>query len=321
MSMLRLMRSGSATFDSLLPGRDWHLPADTVWIDLEQPSRDEELAVEAVIGLELPSREEMLEIEISSRLYQEDRAFFMTAIVLSRPEGQAPELMPVTFILAGAQLITIHHTPSRALAAFASQAERQPNLCASAGSVFLGLLDTIVDRTADALEYTAAEVEQASIGIFNRGKRDGFESIITQLGHSQMVSAKARESLVSLTRLMGFATLAEELQQSREFRGHLKSLQRDVQALTDHAGYQSSNITFLLDAALGLINIEQSAIIKIFSVASVVFLPPTLVASIYGMNFEHMPELKFMHGYPMALGLMVLSMVIPLWWFRRKGWL
>jgi magnesium transporter len=144
---------------------------------------------------------------------------------------------------------------------------------------------------------------------------------LAKLGRSQSLNAKARDSLVSLARLISFASLSDQIEANRDHRDHLKSLQRDVQSLTDHSSYLSSNITFLLDAALGLINIEQNAIIKIFSVAAVVFLPPTLVASIYGMNFEQMPELKFAHGYPMALILMVISAVVPLWWFRKKGWL
>jgi magnesium transporter len=138
----------------------------------------------------------------------------------------------------------------------------------------------VVDRTADILERTSGEVEAASRSIFKRPREGGFEQILTRLGRSQNVNAKARDSLVSLTRLISFASLAEQIEANRDYRDHLKSLQRDVQSLTDHSSYLSSNITFLLDAALGLINIEQNAIIKIFSVAAVVFLPPTLVPSI-----------------------------------------
>jgi magnesium transporter len=125
---------------------------------------------------------------------------------------------------------------------------------------------------------------------------------------------------VSLARLFSFAALAQEIAADPDCQAHLKTLQRDGQSLTEHAGFQSSHIAFLLDAALGLINIEQNSIIKFFSVAAVIFMPPTLVASIYGMNFHHMPELGWRFGYPMAITLMLASGLLPVWWFRRRGW-
>jgi magnesium transporter len=320
--MLKLIRRGATAFETIVaPGADWRLAENAVWIELIDPTRQEELAVEAALGLQLPTREEMNEIEVSSRLYQEDGAVFLTATVLTKSDSDMPAAAPITFVLTGQRLVTIRYVEPRAFAAFSAQAERQPNLCTSGAQVLLGLLDAIVDRTADILEHAAAEVETASRAIFRQPRSGGFEPILTQLGRSQVVTAKARDSLVSLARLISYVTLADQMEADPDFRSHLKSLQRDAQALTDHAGYLSGNITFLLDAALGLINIEQNAIIKIFSVASVVFLPPTLVASVYGMNFEHMPELKWLHGYPIALALMVLSMLVPLWWFRKKGWL
>src|SRR3546814_337316 len=129
-----------------------------------------------------------------------------------------------------------------------------------------------------------------------------------------------RTSLVSLARLLSFAALAQEIAVDPDCSAHLRSLQSDAQSLTEHASFQSSHIAFLLDAALGLIGIEQNGIIKIFSVMAVIFMPPTLVASIYGMNFHHMPELSWPFGYPMALGLMVVSAILPVLWFRKRGW-
>jgi magnesium transporter len=130
-----------------------------------------------------------------------------------------------------------------------------------------------------------------------------------------------RNSLVSLARMLSFAGLAREIAGDPECQAHLVTLQRDAQSLTEHASYQSGHISFLLDAALGLINIEQNGIIKFFSVVAVVFLPPTLVASIYGMNFEFMPELHWRYGYPMAVVMMVASAILPILWFKRRGWL
>jgi magnesium transporter len=136
-----------------------------------------------------------------------------------------------------------------------------------------------------------------------------------------MVDAKARASLASLARLISYASLANQLDSVADLREHLRSLQHDVQSLTDHAGYVSSNITFLLDAALGLINIEQNTVGKVFSVVSVLFLPAMLIASIYGMNFHHMPELGWLYGYPMALTMMALSMLAGFGWLKWRGWM
>jgi magnesium transporter len=321
--MLRVLRKGKAHFDvieRLTPG--WRLPPDAVWIDLITPSRQEELAVEAAIGVPVPTREEMVEIEISSRLYKDGGASFMTASVVTNAEGDLPTSEPITFVLVGPWLVTIRYAEPRAFANFVGQIERQPSALGDSGSdAFVGLVDAIVDRLADVLERANAEVELASRSIFAQQRAGGFEAILTRLGRTQNVTAKARDSLVSLSRLLSFSMLAEQIEAQQECRDHLRSQQRDVSSLTDHASYLSGNITFLLDAALGLINIEQNSIIKIFSVGAVCLMPPTLVASVYGMNFRHIPELNWMAGYPMALALMVVSGLVPLWWFKKKGWL
>ena len=318
--MLKILRQGASAPEAVIPGKGWTLPDDAVWIDLLRPTREEELAVEKAIGVQIPTRDEMSEIETSSRLYQENGATFMTAAVLTHATTDFPLLAPVTFVLVGDRLVTVRYAEPSAFAAFIGQFERQP--CGFAGGeAFLELLDAIVDRAADILEAVQAEVEETSQEVFRRARKGGFRPVLTQLGHAQMVSAKARASLASLARLISFANLAQQLESVRGLREHLRSLQRDVQSLTDHAAYVSANITFLLDAALGLINIEQNAIGKIFSVMTVLFLPATLIASIYGMNFEHMPELDWLLGYPMALGLMATSMLAGFSWFKWKGWL
>ena len=135
------------------------------------------------------------------------------------------------------------------------------------------------------------------------------------------MTSLTRNTLVSLSRTLSFASLAPEISGDTDSRAHLETLQRDVQSLTEHASDQSSQISFLLDAALGLINIEQNGIIKFFSVVAVVFMPPTLIASIYGMNFDVMPELKWIVGYPMSLVMMLVAAILPVLWFKHRGWL
>ena len=318
--MLKILRAGATAFDPPSEA-GWTLPADAVWIDLQSPTRDEEHALERALGLQLPTREEMLEIEPSSRTRQEGPATYMTALVLYNTTSEQPAAEPITFVLTHDRLVTIRYVDPKAFQLFIGQAARQASLCPSAAETFLGLIEAIVDRTADVIERTAAEVEDVSRAVFADKHPDKYRDVLTRLGRAQAVNAKARDSLVSLARLASFASLADTIEHSRENNERLKSISRDVQSLLDHDTYLSTNISFLLDTSLGLINIEQNAIIKIFSVAAVAFLPPTLIASIYGMNFEHMPELDWRFGYPFALALMVLSAIVPLLWFRKRGWL
>ncbi|HEY2356227.1 MAG TPA: magnesium/cobalt transporter CorA [Phenylobacterium sp.] len=316
--MLRLLRREGAGLDVASPTPGWRPPDDTIWIDLLNPTREEELAVEDALGLQLPTREEMAEIEPSSRLYQAHGATFMTATLLARRDGEARTDAPVTFVLIKGLLITIRYNELRAFNLFA---ERAHSLDVRSGTVALfNILDAAIERLADLLEKTAEDVESVSASIFRRPKGAQFEALLTELARAQSLTSMTRNSLVSMARLLSFASLAEEIASDPECRAHLRSLQRDGQSLTEHAGFQSSHIAFLLDAALGLINIEQNGIIKFFSVAAVILMPPTLVASVYGMNFHHMPELAWPFGYPMALSFMAMSAIIPIIWFKRRGW-
>jgi magnesium transporter len=238
--------------------------------------------------------------------------------LLSRADA-GPIGEPVTFILTKGLLVTVRYAEFRA---FTVYGERGPQAGVASGTAALfGLLDAVVERLAELLEQTSERVEQASATIFSRPQSGGFQPLLTDLARAQSVASLARGSLTSLARLLNFAALAHEISSDPECKTHLTSLQSDGQALTEHAAFQSTHISFLLDAALGLINIEQNSIIKFFSVYAVVFLPPTLLASIWGMNFHHMPELDRPWAYPVALTMMAVSAVVPLWWFKRRGWL
>jgi magnesium transporter len=302
--------------------------ARVVWIDLFGPTREEEAAVERLTGVGMPTREEMEEIEISSRLYAENGAYVMTATLPAHADGDRPEMLPVTFVLAGARLVTIRYHEPRAFQTFPMRAEKADMGCTSGDTILISLLEAIVDRLADVLERASREVVDISHDIFESkekkvSKRDrDFQEILHRIGSKEDLVSKIRDSLLTLQRLSGFlANIVGKDINGPDARARVKTISRDVMSLSDHASFQSQKITFLLDATLGMINIQQNAIIKIVSVAAVVFLPPTLVASVYGMNFEVMPELKWFVGYPMALGLMIVSAVLPFWFFRRKGWL
>jgi magnesium transporter len=316
--MLKILRRGAAGPETVSPSAGWQPPEDAIWLDLLRPTREEELAVEAALSLELPTREEMKEIEPSSRLYQVGGATFMTATLLARREDDARFDAPVTFVLVKGSLITIRYDDLKAFNLFA---ERAQGLGVTSGTtVLFHVLDAVVERLADLLEQTGEKVETVSNAIFRRPNGVKFEALLTDLARAQSLTSATRNSLVSLARLFSFAALAQEIATDPDCQAHLRSLQRDGQSLMEHAGFESNHIQFLLDAALGLINIEQNGIIKFFSVAAVILMPPTLVASVYGMNFHYMPELSSRYGYPMALGLMALSAIIPILWFKRRGW-
>lgn len=300
-----------------------------VWVDLLEPSHEEERQVEQSTGLAVPTREEMAEIEISNRLYEEDGASFATVSLLVGASADKPALTPVTFILKGERLLTVRYSPVRAFEAFTLQACRPVGQRFSgAVAVLLGLMEAVVNRLADTLEQSGVSLDIMAQNIFEEESRfrraevRDFRNVLRRLGRKGDMLSKARESLVSLGRMTAFLSAIIEADGAhKENRTRLKSIGRDIAALTDHVSYLTGRISLLLDATLGLINMEQNGIIKIFSVAAVIFLPPTLVASIYGMNFEHMPELRWMLGYPFALIMMVAAAVLPYVYFKRKGWL
>lgn len=303
------------------------LSESTVWIDLVSPTREEERLVEELVGINVPTKEDMEEIEISSRLYLENSAAFMTVILPSHTETGDPEMHPVTFVLTDRHLITIRYHEPRSFRTFPARAEKIPVGCETAEEVLMGLLEATVDRLADILERDGQDIDGISRRIF-RHRADkptrtrDFQDVLENIGQKGDLTSKIRDSLVSFDRMAGFlGHLAQQRRSGKNIRERIKTLSRDIRSLADYAGFLSQQITFLLDATLGMINIEQNAIIKIFSVAAVVFLPPTLIASIYGMNFTHMPELDWPFGYPFAIGLMIVSAILPYVYFKRRGWL
>jgi len=301
------------------------LPPGVVWLDLFEPTKAEEAFVERVLGVAVPTRDEMVEIEPSSRQYVDGGATVVIASLLAGTEDAVPVTTPVSFVLTATHLVTIRYAAPKAFELFGAHVERSPVLCADAAMTLIHLLDAIIDRMADVLEGVGAEMDNISKSTFRRGgskaqrmTNAALQVLLMRIGHAHDIVSKSRVSGVSLARLLSFLGGTLDPKGTKE---HLDGLAKDVSSLTDHASYLSGNITFLLDAALGLINIEQNASTKIFSVAAVIFMPPTLVASVYGMNFKHMPELDFTYGYPMALGIMICSAILPYMFFKSRGWL
>jgi magnesium transporter len=320
--MIRLLRRNQRSVETVTPGEGWVMPEDVVWIDLVEPTRDEEVLVESQLKMQLPTREDMGEIEASSRLYREGAATYLTVEVITGAAAEAPKLEPVTFVLIKGRLVTIRYAHPRAFVLFEGNLAERGSDCGDGESVFFGLLDAIVDRIADILEAASDQVEALSHHIFDRPRKTArFEIILGKLGRWRGITAKVRNSLISLSRLLVYGALSPHIAEGEAHAARIGSLQQDVGSLIDHASHLSGDITFLLDATLGMINIEQNGIIKFFSIAAVIFLPPTLVASYFGMNFKHMAEFDLPWGEPLALGLMVVAVVLPMLWFKRKGWL
>jgi len=298
------------------------LPDNVLWIDLLSPDQQEERFVESALGLDIPTREELAEIEDSSRFYDEEGAIFMTTTVVMGIADRRPENAEVTFVLTQRCLVTVRYAELSAFRQFETKSARQPSVYGTSHQIFLGLADAIVDRIADVLENVQVALQALSRCVFDKRKeqRTDLQQVIQQLGQHRSLLSRLGESLFSSTRLIAFYRLhAGETKQGA--KGVLKALERDVRSLGEHQARLLGDIAFLLDATLGLINIEQSSIIKVFSIAAVLFLPPTLVGTVYGMNFEHMPELGWLLGYPMALVMMVVSAIIPYAWFKFRDWL
>ena len=303
------------------------LPDSAVWIDLFKPSAAEDRAVERLTGIAVPTREDMQEIEISSRLYIENGARYMTSTLMCGADTENPHTTAVTFILANHRLVTVRYDEPKPFVLVENKLARSCAAALTGEMVLMELLDAVIDRCADILERIGADVDVVSHDIFEpeserHGNAKRYSQILIAIGRKGDLTSKVRESLVSVGRVVTFVAAAVDgVKWTKDMREQLKTMQRDVASLTDHASYLSNKITFVLDAMLGVVNLEQNNIIKLFSVMAVVLMPPTLIASIYGMNFKIMPELEWTHGYPMALVLMVFAAVLPYFLFKWKKWL
>jgi magnesium transporter len=276
----------------------------------------------------------MQEIEISSRLYMENGARYMTATLMCAADTETPRTTAVTFILAGHRLVTVRYDQPKPFMLVEHKLARFCTPGVTGEMVLMELLDAIIDRNADILERAGADMDTISHDIFEpegaartrgaarTGHAKRYTDILIAIGRKGDLTSKVRESLVSIGRVVTFVAAAVDgVKWSKDMREQLKTMQRDVASLTDHASYLSNKITFVLDAMLGVVNLEQNNIIKLFSVMAVVLMPPTLIASIYGMNFKDMPELDWPHGYPIAVVAMLLAAAGPYMYFKWKKWL
>jgi len=299
---------------------------EAIWLDLLEPRIEEERLVEARLGVEVPTREEMREIESSSRLYEDGGALYLTATVVTKLDSDLPENAQITFILKGPRLVTNRYADPLPFRRFVAFAERHPAACNSAHAIFVGLLESIVNRIADVIERISSDIDQSSAEVFGTQRKGSkaaardFRKVLQRIGQDGELIAKARESLASLSRLLAFVEQSSDPLPA-DVQVRLQTLSKDVVAMSDHAGFLGTNLNFILDATLGMINIDQNNILKIFSVVTVFLLPPSVIAGIFGMNFAQIPGLQQPWGFGMAIAAMVVSAVGPYVWFRQRGWL
>jgi magnesium transporter len=315
-------------FDRRVIGAHEAVPPNVAWIDLVEPTREEDRLVEAHLGIEIPTREEMQDIEPSSLLYAENGARYMTARIICSSDTSTPKLTPISFILTERALVTVRYDEPRSFQLFATRIGK-PGVCARQPEAVLdGLIEAVIDRAAEVLRKVGDEIELTSRSVFEsdaatseRGK--GFQNVIRQLGRHGDLISNVQESMVSLERMLLYlSTNTTRPKRSAGFEAEWRTAVRDVKSIEEHALFLSSKMQFILDATLGLVSLEQNRIVKIFSVLAVIFMPPTLVASIYGMNFKvGMWELEWDHGYKAALLLMLCAAALPYLFFKWKKWL
>jgi magnesium transporter len=268
----------------------------------------------------------MREIESSNRLYEEEGSLYMTATVVTKLDSDLPESTQITFILSSHKLVTNRYVDPLPFRRFVAYAERHTTSCNTPPAVLAGLVEAIINRVADVIERVATDLDGASVEVFSvqRRKRGAFRDyrrVLERLGQNGELISKARESLVSLGRLLTFVQQSTSVPMSQDVRARFRTLSRDVMAMSDHASFLGTKVSFILDATLGLINIDQNNILKIFSVVTVFLLPPSVIGAIFGMNFSKMPWLHETWGFWAAMGVMLVSAIGPFVWFKRKGWL
>jgi len=314
---------------SVVEAKGDKIPEGATWIDLEEPTHEEEKLVERCVGFNVPTQQDLSEIQPSSRLYERDGVLYMTVSVLCGVEDGQPTTIPIGFVLGGNRLVTIRYGTPKPIRAFVDHVQREPELARDAPTVLVRMLDAVIDRIADELEAVAEAIESASTHIFpktikvRRIPAERLTALLTRIGRAQTLVAKARYSAVSMMRMLSFLNGSGRINDKAhsETRSHLRSLAIDTSSLSEHASFLADNLIFLLDAALGLISIEQNAAMKVFSWVAVVLMPPTLIAGIYGMNFRYFPELQWHYGYALSIMVMVASAIVPFAILKRLRWI
>ena len=299
-----------------------------IWVDLESPTIEEKRWIKQYYGLSIPDDAMAEDIEESARFYEEDNGELHIRSDFLIADDDAPRQVRVAFILnqhnaelkSRGVLFSIHDEDVPVFRLLRMRARRAPGLIEDAKEVLLKLFDADAEYSADTLEGIYDELEKAGTLVLSGDVTDAMAGeVLGAIARQEDMNGRIRRNMMDTRRAVSFMMRSKMLN-AEQFED-ARQLLRDIDSLDSHTAFLFDKINFLMDATVGFININQNKIIKIFSVASVALLPPTLIASIYGMNFQHMPELAQSWGYPYALVLMVASALVPMWYFRRRGWL
>lgn len=298
--------------------------AEAIWIDLYRPMPAQVETVSA-LGVPVPTLADMEEIEISNRLYRESGLEVMTVVLPGLSETRSPTSGPVTFILSPERLVTVRHHAPRPFETYPERADKSGTGCERPERVFLGLLEDIIGRLADLLEGVGRSLDLVAGSVYRpmpgQDRSQVLQSALEQAGQEGELLSRLRLALLTLERAISFFGQGTAERGDATLRPIVKGLMRDVQALEVHADFLGQRVALATDATLGMINLAQNVTVRIVSVVAALFLPPTLIASVYGMNFAHMPELAQPWGYPVALLLMLASAVGTWAFFKWKRWL
>ena len=303
-----------------------------VWIDLLNPNDADYLTLKRVLDVQLPSHDEISEIQISSQLYAEAGTLYMTAPIMAiNNENKFFDISALTLILTPERLITLRYLEPKSIEIFAERAQKKPDYNLDTPMhALLGLLETMVDRSVDILEKIGDRLDSVSKRLFRANRTapefkadpdNDLRALLTSVGHTGDLLNQFRSALAGCERIAIFLAASADCKINTDNYARLQTLQQDTRVLEQHCDALQERTTFILDAVLGVVSIEQNDFFKILSILSSVFMPPTLIAGIYGMNFEHMPELKWHAGYPLAILAILTSALLPLLYFKKKGWL
>ena len=292
-----------------------------VWLDLTDPSDEERDWVSGIFGVRLPDEDEVKDIEASARYYEADNGdlHLRSDFLLEEDEGES-RVVTVAFILARNMLFSMHNDDLPVFRLVRMRARSRPGSIGDFKDVLLDLYSTDVEYSADALEGIYQNLDEVSRSVLQKDFSDqDAAASLNAMAREEDLNGRIRRNMMDTRRAVSFMMRGRLL--SPDQFDDARQILRDIESLDGHTAFLFDKINFLMDATVGFININQNKIIKIFSVASVAFLPPTLIASIYGMNFRVLPELDWSFGYPFAIALMIASAVTPFWYFRRRGWL
>ncbi|KJW05098.1 magnesium transporter CorA family protein [Rickettsia argasii] len=308
---------------SIVKNEEYIINESTLWIDLFNITDEEKVIVKNTLNIEIPTLKDISQIEISERLYVENEALYLTITELVNKEQEFPETHSIVFILHKCCLITVHYVELIPFNDCINKFAKQLNNKHNAENILFMLLRNMVTRLSNIVQSISMDIDDYGRLILDNKINDlriDHTNVLKKIGRKGDLLSKSRECLFSLTMAIQYILKFPQITHNKASKDLLDTLLRDVGSIINFSQFISSEIARTLDAALGMIAIEQNNIIKIFSLVTIFFLPPTLIASIYGMNFTVMPELKSPYGYPIALFLMLLSTIITYKYFKKRKW-